>query len=81
VTQGEPLLAKLFNILINAVVWEWMHLMRATINNVGGNLAERIAGLFAVFYINDGYIASCNADSYRRPSTFSLRLLNALALP
>jgi hypothetical protein len=62
VIQGGPLLAKLFNILINAVVQEWMRLMRETINNVGGNLAKCIAGLFVVFYINDGYIASRNVE-------------------
>jgi hypothetical protein len=35
-----------------------MQLMCATINNVDNNLAECIAGLFAVFYVDDGYIAS-----------------------
>ncbi len=62
VTQGGPLLAKLFNILINAVVQEWMRLMHATINDADGGLAECIAGLFAVFYIDDGYIASRDAE-------------------
>ncbi len=62
VTQGGPLLVKLFNIVINAVVPEWMWLMRTTINNADSDLAERIAGLFAVFYVNDGYIASRNAE-------------------
>ncbi len=62
VTQGGPLSAKLFNILVNAVVWEWMRLMRATINDADGNLAKCIKGLFAVFYINDGYIASRDAE-------------------
>jgi hypothetical protein len=57
VTQGGPLSAKLFNIVVNAVVWEWMWLMRATIDDVDGNLAKRIAGLFAVFYVDNGYIA------------------------
>jgi hypothetical protein len=55
---GGPLLAKLFNIVVNVVVREWMRLMCTTINNADGNLAERIAGLFAVFYVNNGYIAS-----------------------
>ncbi len=62
VTHGGPLLAKLFNILIDAVIREWMWLMRATIDNVDGNLAECIEGLFVVFYINDGYIASRNVE-------------------
>jgi hypothetical protein len=57
VNQGGPLSAKLFNILIDAVVREWMWLIHATINNADGNLTKCIAGLFAVFYVNDGYIA------------------------
>ncbi len=62
VTQGGPLSAKLFNIVVNAVVWEWMRLMHTTINNTDGNLAECITGLFVVFYVKDGYIASCDAE-------------------
>jgi hypothetical protein len=62
VTQGGPLSAKLFNILVNAVVWEWMWLMRSTINDADGNLTECIKGLYVVFYVDDGYIASRNAE-------------------
>ncbi len=39
-----------------------MRLMCATINNADGNLAERIAGLFVVSYVDDGYIASHDAE-------------------
>jgi hypothetical protein len=62
VTQGGPLLAKLFNIVVNVVVREWMRLMRVMINNVDGALAKRIAGLFAVFYVDNGYITSRDAE-------------------
>jgi hypothetical protein len=62
VTQGRPLSAKLFNIVINAVVREWMRLMHAMIDDADGNLVKRIAGLFVVFYLDDGYIASRNAE-------------------
>jgi hypothetical protein len=62
VTQGGPLSAKLFNILVNAAVWEWMQLIRATINEADGNLPERITGLFSVFFVDDGYIALCKAE-------------------
>ncbi len=54
-------MAKLFNILVNAVVWKWMRLVHATIDDTDSNLAKRIVGLFAVLYLDDGYIASCNA--------------------
>jgi hypothetical protein len=61
-TQGGPLLANFLNIVVNAVVHKWMRLMRKTLDYTKGNLAERIEGLFAVFYIDDKYIASCNAE-------------------
>jgi hypothetical protein len=57
VTQGGPLLAKLFHIVVNVVVHEWMRLMHETFDDTEGNLAECIAGLFTIFYINDSYIA------------------------
>jgi hypothetical protein len=62
VTQGGPLSAKLFNIVVDAVVQEWMWLMCAMIDDAKGDLAKCIAGIFAVFYIDDGYIASRNAE-------------------
>jgi len=58
VTQGGPLSAKLFNILIDAVVREWMRLMRETLDDSDGQLAVRVKELFAIFYVDDGYIAS-----------------------
>jgi hypothetical protein len=62
VTQGGPLLAKLFNIVVNAVVCEWMRLMHETINDAEGYLAKCIEGLFTDFYIDNGYIASPNME-------------------
>jgi hypothetical protein len=62
VTQGGPLLAKLFDIVVNAVVREWMQLMREMIDDAEGNLVERIEGLFPVFYVYDGYIASRDVE-------------------
>jgi hypothetical protein len=62
VTQGQPLLAKLFNIVVNVVVWEWMRLMCPMLDNAEGNLAKGLVGLFAVFYVDDGYIASRVAE-------------------
>ncbi len=61
-TQGGPLSEKLFNIVVNAVVWEWMRLMRVMIDYAEGDLTKCIAGLFAVFYVYNSYIASRNAE-------------------
>ncbi len=62
VTQGGPLSAKLFNIVLNVVVQEWIRLMCMTNNDAEGDLAKCIAGVFAVFYVNNGYIASRNTE-------------------
>ena len=62
VTQGGPLSAKLFNILVDAVVREWMRLMRETLDDLDGQLANRLKELFAIFYVDDGYIALRDAE-------------------
>ena len=62
VTQGGPLSAKLFNIIIDAVVCEWMQLMRETLDDSDGQLAIRVKELFTKFYVDDGYIASRDAE-------------------
>ncbi len=56
-------MANSFNIVVNTVVHEWMRLMCKMLNGVEGDLAKCIEGLFAVFYVNDGYIASPNVES------------------
>ena len=62
VTQGGTLSAKLFNILIDAVVREWMRLMRKMLDDSNGQLAVRVKELFAIFYVDDGYIALRDAE-------------------
>jgi hypothetical protein len=62
VTQGGPLSAKLFNIIVNAVVREWLRLMRETLDDSGGHLSAQIKALFAIFYVDDGYLASRDAE-------------------
>ena len=62
VTQGGALSAKLFNIIVNAVVCEWLRLMRETLDDSGGYLSTQIEALFTIFYVDDGYIASRDAE-------------------
>ena len=60
VTQGGPLSAKLFNILVGAVAREWKRLMRETLDfgEAGEEEKEAMLGeLIAIFYVDDGYIA------------------------
>jgi len=60
VTRGGPLSAKLFNIMVDAVVWEWMHLLRKEweMEMEEEELNELMETLFAIFYVDDAYIAS-----------------------
>jgi hypothetical protein len=53
VTQEGPLSAKLFNIIVNVVVREWMRVMREMLDNSDGKLAARVGALFAIFYVDD----------------------------
>jgi hypothetical protein len=49
VTQGGPLSAKLFNIIVVTVVREWMRIMPEMLDDSDGQLAVRIEALFAIF--------------------------------
>jgi hypothetical protein len=80
VTQGGPLLAKFFNIIVDVVVHEWMRLMRETIGDAEGKLVKCIVGLFAVFYIDDGYIASCNAEFLQEALNILIKTLKHVGL-
>ena len=58
-------MAKLFNILFNAMACEWMRLMQETLDF--GDMGERerekmLQKLFTIFYMDVGYIASHDPD-------------------
>ena len=69
----ECLLAKLFNIIINVVVCEWMRIMCETLDHSDGDLAAQVEALFAIFFVNQ--------SSSRRPLTSLLRRSDVSALP
>jgi hypothetical protein len=58
VTQGGPLSAKLFNVLVDAVVREWLRLLREEADMEEEEMEGMMATLFAIFYVDDMYIAS-----------------------
>jgi hypothetical protein len=62
VTQGGPLSAKLFNLIVDAVIREWIWLMCDTLDDPQGRLTNQIEALFAIFYVDNGYIASRDAE-------------------
>ena len=61
VTQGGPLSAKLFNIVVDAVVREWMVQLRQDGEYDGEMVTEFMATFFAIFYVDDAYLASRDA--------------------
>ncbi len=61
VTQGGPLSAKLFNILVNAVVRELFRQLREEGDYKEAELDELLGTFFAIFYVDDAYLASRDA--------------------
>jgi hypothetical protein len=58
VTQGGPLSAKLFNFLVDAVVWEWMRQLEEDGDYKEEEVAEYMVTFFPIFYVNDEFLAS-----------------------
>jgi hypothetical protein len=59
VTQGGPLSAKLFNIIVNAVVQEWHHILQSEMFEDNEEEMDRMmAALYAIFYVDDAYVAA-----------------------
>jgi hypothetical protein len=59
VMQGGPLSAKLFNIIVDAVVREWHRIVRANMDVADkGELDNMMVALFAIFYVDDAYVAA-----------------------
>jgi hypothetical protein len=60
VTQGRPLSAKLFNILVDAVAWEWFVRLQqegSADHHSVGYLTELMRSFFAIFYVDNAYFA------------------------
>jgi hypothetical protein len=71
VTQGGPLSARLFNIMVDAVVREWIRILREEMDLEGEELDEIMETLFAIFYVEGTYIAA-------RDPIFLQRAINVL---
>ena len=66
VTQGGPLSPKLFNILVDAVAREWMRELREGSQHNEAETAQLMASFFAVFYVDDAYLASRDPEFLQR---------------
>jgi hypothetical protein len=58
VTQGGPLLAKLFNVMVDAVVREWLQILREESELEGEELDKMMDALFAIFHVDDAYMVA-----------------------
>ncbi len=61
-TQGGPLSAKLFNILVDAVVREWLCQLCDSGIMDPEELDLLMAAFFAIFYIDDAYLTARDPD-------------------
>ena len=80
VTQGGPLSARLFNIMVNAVVWEWIQQLRVDREYDEKEFAEFIATFFAIFYVDDAYLASWDAEFLQYALTHLVHLFERIGL-
>jgi hypothetical protein len=80
VTQGGPLSAKLFNILVDAVVWEWMQQLEETRDYKEEEVGEYMATFFAIFYVDDAFLASWDAGFLQHALTLLVNLFKRVGL-
>jgi hypothetical protein len=66
ITQGGPLSAKLFNVLIGAVAREWLQELRKGSALEPDEINHLMATFFATFYVDDAYLASCDPEFLQR---------------
>jgi hypothetical protein len=80
VTQGRPLSAKLFNIMVDDVVREWFHQLWLGREYDETEFAEYITTLFAIFYVDDAYLASWDPEFLQYALTHLVHLFECIGL-
>ncbi len=80
VTQGGPLSAKLFNISVNAVVREWLLQLREGREYDVDELLEMMAAFFAIFYVDNAYLASRDAGFLQHALNILVNLFKRVGL-
>ena len=67
VTQGGPLSPKIFNVMVDAVVRQWLRIVLGDEYTMPEVEIDEVVQLFAaLFYADDGYIASSDAETLQR---------------
>jgi hypothetical protein len=79
-TQGGPISAKLFNILVNAVMREWVRQLKEDRDYEEGELAVLTTTFFEIFYVNEVYLASRDAVFLQHVLTLLVDLFQRVGL-
>ena len=79
-TQGDLLSAKLFNILVDAVVREWSWQLQEDGDYKNDELEDLMATFFAIFYFDNAYLASRDAGFLQRLLDILVKLLECVGL-
>ena len=80
VTQGGPLSAKLFNILVDAIVRELFWSLKEEGDYKEAELEELMATFFTIFYVDDAYLASRDAEFLQRALDIIIGLFERVGL-
>jgi hypothetical protein len=80
VTQGGPLSAKLFNILVDAIVRELSWSLKEEGDYKEAELEELMATFFTIFYVDDSYLASRSAEFLQRALDIIIGLFERVGL-
>jgi hypothetical protein len=81
ITLGGPLSAKLFNVLVNAIVREWVRQHEEDGDYKEGELVALTSTFFAIFYVNNAYLASQDAGFLQHALTLLADLFQRVGLP
>ncbi len=80
ITQGGPLSAKLFNILVDAVPWECFRRLHEE-SVLGEEESDHLMEtFFAVFYVDDAYLASRDPAFLQRAIDLIVKLFARIGL-
>jgi hypothetical protein len=80
ITQGGPLSAKLFNVIVDAVAWDWLQELREGSALELDKIDHLMATFFAIFYVNDAYLASCDPEFLQRALNVIVGLFSHIGL-
>ncbi len=79
-TQGRPLSARLFNIMVDADVREWIQQLWVDGDYKEKEFAAYMATFFAIFYVDDAYLASWDAEFLQYVLTHLVHLFERIGL-